>query len=56
MDYPENIIKGIPNNDCLIEGRIVGSNLFHFDQPRDECSEADHETNRRRSSHSNIRH
>ena len=36
MDYPENIIKGIPNKDCLIEGRIVGSNLFHFNQPRDD--------------------
>ena len=36
MDYPENIIKGIPNNSFLIEGRTVASHLFHFNQLRDD--------------------
>ena len=36
MHYPENSIKGIPNNDFLIEGRNVASHLFHFEQTRDD--------------------
>ena len=35
MNYPKNSIKGIPNNDFLIEGRTVASHLFHFEQSRD---------------------
>ena len=36
MNYPENSIKGIPNNDFLIEGRTVASHLFDFKQARDD--------------------
>ena len=36
MNYPENSIKGIPNNDFLIEGGTVASHLFHFEQIRDD--------------------
>ena len=36
MNYPENSIKGIPNNDFLIEGKYVASHLFHFKQARDD--------------------
>lgn len=36
MNYPKNSIKGLPNNDFLIEGRTVASHLFHFEQTRDD--------------------
>ena len=36
MNYPKNSIKGIPNNDFLIEGRTVASHLFDFKQIRDD--------------------
>ena len=36
MNYPKNSIKGIPNNDFLIEGRTVAPHLFHFEQTRDD--------------------
>ena len=36
MNYPKNSIKGIPNNNFLIEGRTVASHLFHFEQTRDD--------------------
>ena len=36
MNYPENSIKGIPNDSFLLEDGTVGSHLFHFEQPRDD--------------------
>jgi hypothetical protein len=30
MDFPDNCIKGIPNDTFLIEDGSVGSHLFHF--------------------------
>ena len=30
MSYPEQLIKGIPNNDFISDG-LVGSHLFYFD-------------------------
>jgi len=30
MNYPENAIRGIPNNSFLIEDGSVGSHLFYF--------------------------
>ena len=38
MDYPENIIKGIPNNDFLVKdgtNKNVHSHLFEFKQRED---------------------
>ena len=34
MDYPENIIKGIPNNSFFKDGEI-GTHLFYFELHRD---------------------
>ena len=32
MCYPDNCIKGIPNQDFMLQNGTIGAHLFHFKQ------------------------
>ena len=36
MNFPDNSIKGIPNEEFVIDESTVGSHLFYFGQPRND--------------------
>ena len=41
MTYPEELLRGIPNQDCMAEDGYPGTSLFHFQQKQSSSARHD---------------